>query len=145
MRNPHWTLWIGSFAVVFLPQAASGQSAPPPTAPPQPQPEHVVVGESCTVDVDRDGASVRLEGEFVKYNHRWIVLRQISESRNDVSVPVSPKIPFVTRKQAEIGTQTEYLWIPPSSPPSSATPPPSGTSRWNIHWEKSPPLALAAE
>lgn len=76
------------------------------------QPERVVVGESCTVAVDRDGASVRLEGEFVKSSTRWIVLRRISESRNDVNVPISSKIPFVTRKKSEIGVQTEYLWIP---------------------------------
>jgi hypothetical protein len=112
MRYLHSTLWLFAVAVALFAQAASGENADPPTVPPQSQPERVVVGESCTVNVDRDGASLQFEGDFVKSSHRWIVLRRISESRNDVSVPISPKVPFVTRKKSEIGVQTEYLWIP---------------------------------
>jgi hypothetical protein len=112
MRYLHSTLWLTLLAVVVLAQTASGQNAAPPVGPLQPQPERVVVGESCTVGVDRDGASLRFEGEFVKSSSRWIVLRRISEGRNDASVPLTSKIPFVTRKKSEVGVQTEYLWIP---------------------------------
>jgi hypothetical protein len=112
MRNLHSTLWLALLTVALLGRAASSQNAVSPVGPLQPQPERVVVGESCTVGVERDGASLRFDGEFVKSSSRWIVLRRISESRHDASVPISSKIPFVTRKKSEVGTTTEYLWIP---------------------------------
>ena len=113
MRYLHSTLWLFAVAAALFAQTASGEDndlhLPCHRSPSR---SRVVVGESCTVNVDRDGASLQFEGEFVKSSHRWIVLRRISESRNDVSVPISSKVPFVTRKNPKLGCRPNTCGFP---------------------------------
>jgi len=75
--------------------------------------DRLVRGDWYTVDVSRDGVCQRFEGDFLKTNDGWIVLRRISESRNDVALTASAKV--LTKKQGtqpQIAQKTEYLWIP---------------------------------
>jgi hypothetical protein len=72
----------------------------------------LIVGDWYTIDVEVGPVRERLEGDFAKANDRWIVLRRISEGRNDVVVPVSEKAPLVTTNKTFVAQQTEYLWIP---------------------------------
>ena len=103
---------VGAILVLWSPAVCGQDSAP---ALPEASIDRLVVGDWYTIDVDRDGFNERFQGDFVKANDRWLVLRRISESRNDVGVPSAPKIPFEKPKQfskVSIGVQTEYLWIP---------------------------------
>ncbi|HEY4311949.1 MAG TPA: hypothetical protein VGN12_21050 [Pirellulales bacterium] len=103
------TLAVIASLVVALP--ASGQP-PAQTVPGNPPVRELIVGDWYTIDVQVGPVQERLEGDFAKDNDRWIVLRHISESRNDVVVPLSSKVPFVKIKKAVSAQQTEYLWIP---------------------------------
>ena len=109
----YWSLvcHFAALAFVLTSAAASGQegAAPKPAARKQPE---MIVGDWYAVDVQRKDSRQRLEGDFVKANDRWMVLRRISEGRHDVTVPISSKVPFLKTKKSAIGVQTEYLWIP---------------------------------
>ena len=72
-------------------------------------------GDWYTIDVERDGVAKQFEGEFIKSNDQWIILRRISEGRNDVDVPVLAKIPVLgprVFRRVEVGRLTRFLWIP---------------------------------
>lgn len=99
----------------------------PTPKPPQPMPvelaeadstadaETLVVGDWYKVRVKRRGVSAQLQGELVKVNDQWIVLRVISEGRSEYAVPVASKIPYVGKrlfKNVGIGRRDDNLWIP---------------------------------
>jgi hypothetical protein len=102
---------VGSILMLWS-AVASGQDAAS-DAPSERAIDRLVVGDWYVIDVARDGVGQRFEGDFVKANDRWIVLRRISEGRNDVAAP--SRIPFTKPKQTSnvhIGRQVEHLWIP---------------------------------
>jgi hypothetical protein len=76
--------------------------------------DHLAVGDSYIVVVERHGVERRLEGDLVKANLRWIVLRNLSEGRNEFGVPVLSKLPYLNRafKNVGIGREDQHLWIP---------------------------------
>ncbi len=109
----HWSLacQFAAIALLLASPAASGQEAPV-ARPTVPKPPEMVVGDWYSIVVQREGTRHQFEGDFVKANDRWMVLRRISEGRHDVAVPISSKVPFLKIKKSAIGVQTEYLWIP---------------------------------
>ena len=103
---------VGTILVLWSPAVCGQDSA---VAVPEASIDRLVVGDWYTIDVDRDGFNERFQGDFVKANDRWFVLRRISESRNDVAVPSASKNAFLKPKQfskVSVGIRTEYLWIP---------------------------------
>jgi hypothetical protein len=103
---------VGIILVLWSPAVCGQDTA---AALPEASIDRLVVGDWYTIDVDREGCNERFQGDFVKANDRWLVLRRISESRNDVGVPSASNNSFLKSKQfskVSIGVQTEYLWIP---------------------------------
>ena len=103
---------VGTILVLWSPAVCGQDSA---VAVPEASIDRLVVGDWYTIDVDRDGFNEHFQGDFVKANDRWFVLRRISESRNDVAVPSASKNAFLKPKQfskVSVGIRTEYLWIP---------------------------------
>jgi hypothetical protein len=108
--------------------AYSQDEAPIAPSPPQPielseasdppathaKADTFVIGDWYKIRAKRRGASAQCSGTLVKANEQWIVLRTISEGRNEFAVPVVSKVPVVGRlfKNVGIGRIDENTWIP---------------------------------
>ncbi len=76
--------------------------------------DHLVVGDSYWLQVERHDVRQEIGGDLVKVTDRWIVLHQLSEGRNEHGVPVLSSIPYIghTFKNVGIGRTDVYKWIP---------------------------------
>jgi len=111
INSPSHRLILG--LILFLPATtASGQEQ---AVPPRQPAEELILGDGYVVDVERGSLRRRFEGTLVKANEQWIVLRVVSEGRNEVAVPVVSKAPYFGKRLFQnvgIGRQTEFRWIP---------------------------------
>jgi hypothetical protein len=73
----------------------------------------LVVGDFYTIRVERHGARKQFQGDLVKLNDRWLVLRHVSAG-NDHGVTPMAKLPLVGRwfRSAITSPADDYLWIP---------------------------------
>src|SRR5690348_1732613 len=71
---------------------------------------HLVVGDSYWLRVDRGGTQQDAYGDLMTVTDRWIVVRSLSEGRNERGVPVLSKIPYLERtfKNVGIAQTNEY-------------------------------------
>jgi len=76
--------------------------------------DHLVIGDSYWLRVDWGGVQQDAYGDLMKVTDGWIVVRSLSEGRNEVGVPVASKLPYVGRlfKNVGIGQTNEYTWVP---------------------------------
>ena len=105
--------WVFALVLTAATAISSGQDASTVTLA-EPAVDELTVGDGYAIEVDRGGVRQRLVGDLAKANDRWIILRQVSESRTDFETPVLSKLPFVGRHfhNIGIGRQTTYVWIP---------------------------------
>jgi hypothetical protein len=98
-------------AAVFLLSTATVHAE---NAEPDTRIDHLVVGDSYWIHVERDGIQQDCGGELAKATDRWIVVHSLSEGRNERGVPVLSKIPYIDRlfKNVGIGRVDNYVWIP---------------------------------
>ncbi len=75
---------------------------------------HLELGDGYEVVVRRDGVEQRYSGKLVQVTDEWIVLRTLSEGRNEYGVPVMSKVPYANRlfRNVGIGRSTNDRWIP---------------------------------
>src|SRR5207302_943761 len=59
--------------------------------------DHLVVGDSYWINVERHGVQQECNGDLAKATDHWIVLHSLSEGRNERGVPVLSKIPHINR------------------------------------------------
>jgi hypothetical protein len=90
---------------------------PAATADHQADDARLALGEQYAVTAKRGPVSQRYAGSLLLANPEWIVLRDVSEARNEQSTPVVGLIPYVQRwfRNVSIGRVSEYVWIPRSA------------------------------
>ncbi len=100
--------WLVLIAIPVVGQEA-GITAVAPT-----DVSHLELGDDYQVVVRRDGAEARFSGRLVQMTHEWLVLRMVSECRNEQGVPVLSKVPYVKRhfRNVGIGRTTTDRWVP---------------------------------
>jgi hypothetical protein len=111
-------------SVALAPLAATVASAQVP-AQTKPSPPMVVqqmdaplaLGEEYALTAGRAQVSERYDGNLVLTNRNWMVLRRVSEGRQEQAAPIVGVIPYIERhfKNVSIGRQEEFIWIPRSA------------------------------
>jgi hypothetical protein len=102
---------IGIISVALCIPAAASRAADPD---PDNRIDHLVVGDTYWIRVERQDVPQDISGDLVKATDRWIVLARLMEGRSDYGVPVLSSIPHINRlfKNVGIGRVNEYAWIP---------------------------------
>ena len=99
-----------TLSIPFAPvTVVRGQEASPDDASAAP----LVPGDQYTIRVERRGQEATFNGELVRANPQWIVLRCPAEKR-EASPSLLDRLPVVGRHfgTTAIGRAEDYLWIP---------------------------------
>jgi hypothetical protein len=101
---PFLLILVLALPMVALAKAPRGETVDPA----------LVVGDAYTIRVERHGTHKEFDGELVKANDRWIVLRHVTGGRRELSIPLISKLPLVGDgfRIRAIAARDEFLWIP---------------------------------
>src|SRR5690606_6839812 len=78
---------------------------------------HLKLGDGYEVVVRREGVEKRYSGRLVQMTGEWLVLRSVSEGRNEQGVPLLSKAPYYGRlfRNVGIGRVAIDRWVPRDS------------------------------
>jgi hypothetical protein len=104
----------------------------------------LAIGDTCTVKTERHGARQQFNGELIKLNDRWLVLRRASGNASDRHASVWSKIFFAGAKNdpAKDLTTYEYLWIPRDAATIEKKTPASGPPNVPATMGEAPPVQV---
>jgi hypothetical protein len=103
-----WALLVMLLALVASPAGAAEPAAESTDV------RHLELGDGYEVVVRREGVEARYSGKLIQMTDEWLVLRTLSEGRNEYGVPIVSKVPYAGRlfRNVGIGRATTDRWIP---------------------------------